>query len=307
MIAAHLKSTGVHVPRSRLRASIHHVDPHAHDRLRPAIHRRVYSVDSPNSVWHIDGNHKMIRWRIVVHGGIDGYSRMIVFLRCSTDNRATTVLSAFERGVEQYGLPNKVRSDCGGENVDVWRYMLEQHNNDTSHIIVGSSAHNEHIERLWRDVHQCVLKLFADKFRRLEQSGLLDPINEVDIFCLHMCYLPRINQCINSFEEAWNNHCVSTEGNATPYQLFVAGLLSVGQIPDVPSVPSTTASTLPTIGEHVQVPRSRFSPCTTLQQQIHLRFNPLQSLDYFEDGLYVSVVSFVGQHLSLPCPYCCQH
>ena len=65
-----------------------------------------------------------------------------MFLRCSTDNRATTVLSAFEKGVEQYGLPNKVRSDCGGENVDVWRYMLEQHNNDAAHIIVGSSTHN---------------------------------------------------------------------------------------------------------------------------------------------------------------------
>ena len=100
---------------------------------------------------------------------------------------------------------------------------------DASHIIVGSSAHNKRIEQLWRDVHRCVLKLFADKFR-LEQSGLLDPTNEVDIFCLHVC---RIKHCINSFEEAWNNHCVSTEGNATPYQLFVAGLLSVGQIPDV--------------------------------------------------------------------------
>ena len=44
MIAAHLKSTGVRVPRSRLCASIHRVDPHAHDRLKPSIHRRVYSV-----------------------------------------------------------------------------------------------------------------------------------------------------------------------------------------------------------------------------------------------------------------------
>lgn len=80
---------------------------------------------------------------------------------------------------------------------------------------------------------------------------------------------------------------VSTEVNATPYQLFITGLLSAGQISDLPSLPSTTGSTLPTIGKHVQVPRSRFAPCTTLTQQIDLRFNPLQSLDYFDDVLYL--------------------
>ena len=74
--------------------------------------------------------------------------------------------------------------------LEVWRYLLEQHNNNPSHVIIGSSTHNEHIERLWRDVHQCVLRPFADKFRSLEENGLLDPLNEVDIFCLHTCFLP---------------------------------------------------------------------------------------------------------------------
>lgn len=96
--------------------------------------------------------------------------RGIVFLKCSTDNRATIVLSAAEKGAEECGLPNKVRSDYGGKNVDVWRYMLEQHGNDSSHIIVGSSAHNERIERLWRDVHRCALKPFADKIRCLQST-----------------------------------------------------------------------------------------------------------------------------------------
>ena len=63
------------------------------------------------------------------------------------------MFSAFRKGVEIYGLPNKVRFDRGGENVEVWRYLLEQHNNDPSHVIVGSFTHNECIERLWRDVH----------------------------------------------------------------------------------------------------------------------------------------------------------
>ena len=153
MVAAHLKSRGIYIPRARLCAAIYRLDPSTREGMRSAIRRRVYHTQSPNSVWHIDGNHKLIRWRLVVHGGIDGYSRLVVFLRCSSNNQ---LLSCFQKGVETYGLPNKVRSDLGGENVSVWRYVLEKHGN--------ASTHNERIERLWRDVHRCVLKPFADRF-----------------------------------------------------------------------------------------------------------------------------------------------
>ena len=88
-------------------------------------------------------------------------------------------------------------------------------------FIVGSLTHNERIECLCRDVHRCVLRPFADHFRCLENTGMLDPLNEIDLYCLHMCYLPRIEACIRSFQEAWNNHRLSTEGNATQFQLFL--------------------------------------------------------------------------------------
>lgn len=73
---------------------------------------------------HIDGHHKLIRWRFVIHGGIDGYTRKIVFLHCSGNNRAATVLKLFEKGVHENGLPSRVRCDKGIENVDVVRFML---------------------------------------------------------------------------------------------------------------------------------------------------------------------------------------
>lgn len=64
-------------------------------------------------------------WRIVIHGGIDGYSRKIMFLRASNNNRATTVLICFLAAVENFGLPVRVKSDKGGENVELVRFMLE--------------------------------------------------------------------------------------------------------------------------------------------------------------------------------------
>lgn len=65
------------------------------------------------------------RWRIVVHGGIDGFSRKIMYLRGNSNNRAATVLDCFLGAVREHGLPQRVRSDKGGENQDVARYMLE--------------------------------------------------------------------------------------------------------------------------------------------------------------------------------------
>ena len=55
---------------------------------------------------------------------MDGYSRMPVYLKASDNNRAETVLQEFVKGVEEFGLPSHVRSDKGGENVDVSAYML---------------------------------------------------------------------------------------------------------------------------------------------------------------------------------------
>ena len=71
----------VFIPRARLRALIHRVDPEgARIRRSVTIRRRLYVSEGPNAVWHINGHHKLIRWRLVTHGVIDGYSRVIFFI-----------------------------------------------------------------------------------------------------------------------------------------------------------------------------------------------------------------------------------
>ncbi|PIK62376.1 hypothetical protein BSL78_00695 [Apostichopus japonicus] len=125
MVRGLVASKGIKVQRQRLRQSLRRVDPQGIQRRKAtALHRRQYRVEGPNSVWHVDGNHKLIRWRFVIHGGIDGYSRIPVFLRCAPNNRAETMLSSFQRGVLDFGLPAKVRSDKGGENVLVCSFMM---------------------------------------------------------------------------------------------------------------------------------------------------------------------------------------
>lgn len=50
----------------------------------------------------------LIRWKIVIHGFIDGYSRLVVGLRASNNNRAATVLDLFLEASQLYGVPSRV-------------------------------------------------------------------------------------------------------------------------------------------------------------------------------------------------------
>ena len=85
-------------------------------------------------------------------------------------------------------------------------------------VVVGSSTHNEQIERLRRDVHCSVLVTFRNRFCELAEEGHLDVLNEVDMFCLHTVHLSRINKSLSEFTVSWNNHAILTEGIQTLLQ-----------------------------------------------------------------------------------------
>ena len=66
-------------------------------------------------------------------------------------------------------------------------------------------------------------------------------------FSLCTVFIPRINKALNDFAEAFNNHAVSTEGNWTPNQMWINGMLhannplahgSLDDEPDDPEGPS---------------------------------------------------------------------
>ncbi|XP_041855515.1 uncharacterized protein LOC121649050 [Melanotaenia boesemani] len=65
MMLGHLNAQGIHIQRQRVQDSMRRVDPHGvllrTLQLNPQRRRR-YSVPASNSLWHIDGNHKLIRY-----------------------------------------------------------------------------------------------------------------------------------------------------------------------------------------------------------------------------------------------------
>ena len=189
------------------------------------VHRMLHYSYSSVYFIYIDGHHKLVRWRFVTHCSIDGFSRLILFLQCSNNNQASTVYNLFLESVEQHGLPSRIRCDQSTENVLVVRYMLHHRGEERRSVLVGSSVHNQRVERLWRDSHRCVTSLYYRLFYYMEHNSLLDPINEVHLFSLHYVFLPRINSSLQHFKEAWNCHGLRTEGGHTPNQLFTMGVL----------------------------------------------------------------------------------
>ena len=69
------------------RDSVHRVDHEGvKNRRRGRLRRRTYNVQGPNHLWQIDTNHKLVRWHLVVIGGIDGFSGLPVMLSCMDNN-----------------------------------------------------------------------------------------------------------------------------------------------------------------------------------------------------------------------------
>ena len=126
MVQGFLKCLGFRLQLRRVRASIYRVDPH-NSRIRWAIvvSRRAYSVQGPNSLWHIDGHHNLVNWGFVIHGGIDGFSRLIVYLH-SSNNSLT--LQSFAASWNHHPM----RTERHGEH---WNGLLDMRN----HSLVGIS------------------------------------------------------------------------------------------------------------------------------------------------------------------------
>lgn len=135
-----------------------------------------------------------MRWCFITHCG---YSWLVVYLKCSTNNLATTVYDSLIEATRRHRIPSRVRCDQGRENIRVGQFMLERRGCDCGSI---------------SNMHCCATQLFYQLFYFLEHNALLDPIKEQHPYALHFIFLPRVNRAW----DRWNQHGIRIEGNHSP-------------------------------------------------------------------------------------------
>lgn len=208
----------------------------------------------------------------------------------------------FLNAIYHHKLPSRIRTDQGSENIMVAQYMLEKRGADRRSVIVGSSVHNQRIERLWRDMHRCVTLIYYKLFYFMEAGDILDPLNEQHLYALHYVFIPRINRALSEFVKAWNHHPIRTAHSKSPYQLFTAGALLLqhsnlialdffDDVDDSYGIDSTSVSHeengvvyVPEVA--VQLSRENLS---RLQQLV----DPLESSEEYGIDLYEKVIQFL--------------
>ncbi|KAG5349600.1 hypothetical protein C0989_002863 [Termitomyces sp. Mn162] len=231
MIDGFLLSHGERVPRQRIIDSYSRVIGPTTSTFAPRrIQRRIYSVPGPNSLWHHDGQHGLIRWKIVIHAFIDGFSRLLLGIRAHNNNRAQTVLQLFEDIAAIFGYPSRIRGDHGTENILVAARMEEVRAAGRGSYIWGRSVHNICIERLWVDVTRGVGKKWKNLFRHLEIHDGLDADNNAHIWLLHYLFLNAINTDLEVWAEVWNYHVLAHQNEhcCSPRDMFAFGMQENG-------------------------------------------------------------------------------
>jgi hypothetical protein len=139
-----LYSLGIKVSRERVRSAAAGANrPALLMRRDRVVFRRVYWVPRPLSLVHLDGYHKLVSWKIVIFGGIDGKTRLIFLLRAGNNNRASSLMKCFKEGVEEVGLPSRIRTDKGGENQRIKEYMERHRGMNRGSCLQGTSTHNQ--------------------------------------------------------------------------------------------------------------------------------------------------------------------
>ena len=180
IVMGEIRSRGIRVTRERVRRAIRETD-HLNTPMRwrgGLVARHPYSVPGPNSLWH--------NYWLVVHclccckclflcsvayrQASQAHSLETCDSRCYRWVQqagglvevfwAQTVYSLFLDAVRQYSLPSRVRSDQGRENYLVAQHMLEFRGTERRSMLIGSSVHNQRIERFWRDLFRCVIGLY---------------------------------------------------------------------------------------------------------------------------------------------------
>ena len=208
-------SCGLRATQGTVRAINAVLDPSGvHHRTAHRFRRRTYGAMGPNGVVHIDGYDKLKPFGIAIHGAICGYSRKILWLKaCPSNNDPKRVAFYFLDYLKSIrGLPRTIRTDAGTENVVIRaiQIALRMHHGDVMSgyrsAITGRSTSNQRIEMLWGFLRRAIIQFWRNLFIGLVDENMLNNTDPVHLECVRFCFLPVVQDSLDTFRNTWNSH-----------------------------------------------------------------------------------------------------
>ena len=177
----YLELEGIRVPRAVVQSILKELDPEGtQNRSRQRLKRRRYLNPGPNHAWHIDGYDKLKPWGFPIHGGIDGYSRRVLWLRVTRSNNSPDNIACFYLNAVNTagGCPVELITDLGTENSIVAGIQSFFRDNTEAHRYV-SSPRNQRIEGWWSQFCKQRSCWWRHFFKELESTGEIDSTSEI--------------------------------------------------------------------------------------------------------------------------------
>ena len=111
-----------------------------------------------------------------------------MWLKCANSNQAETAHNHFIHSMTDFQCPFQVHEEKGSENHLITKHMILLKGTEMCGFNCGRSTHNTRIENLWRECNDNVIDHFLAIFSNLEQIGILNCHDNVDIWALHKVF-----------------------------------------------------------------------------------------------------------------------
>ena len=174
-----------------------------------------------------------IRLFVLAYRCIDGYSRRIIWLRCSYTNHSPGLIAGYFMDCVRStnGRPACVRTDCGTENTLVAAIQVWVTGNSRARVygtspanqkieswwshVYGTSPANQKIESWWSFFRRCHSQGWIDIFESMVNAGEFQPGNLKQIDCLRFYFIGLIQQDLNKIILEWNTHRIRLSAGAS--------------------------------------------------------------------------------------------
>ena len=162
------------VTKETVRHTLRFLDPEGvHERFRHRLQRHQYKGRGPNFLWHIDGLDKLKPCGFCIQGGIDGYSRRILWLEESILNYKPAFIAKYFVDCVKVagGTACILRANLGTENTSVAGIQRFLHNDSCDSFykdksfMYGRSISNQRIEIWWSQLRRRCASWWMEHFK----------------------------------------------------------------------------------------------------------------------------------------------